>query len=88
MNTNSACTADVRNGKAPAALPSQKRTLLTISQLAQQQPALTVGGIRWDLFNRTKNGLAQSGAIIQRRRKILIDADRYLDWLSRGREGA
>jgi len=36
------------------------------------------------LFNRQYNGLAQSGAVVQRGRKVLIDADRYVDWMARG----
>jgi hypothetical protein len=65
-------------------LPRPTRTLLTVKQLTQQQPGLTEGGVRWDLFNRRTNGLEASGAIFQRGRKILIDPDRYLDWLARG----
>jgi hypothetical protein len=58
---------------------------LTVRQLAEQQPALSEGGIRWDLHNRGTNGLAKSGAILQRGRRLLIDPERYLSWLaSRG----
>ena len=66
----------------PAPLPPPSRTFLTVTQLAQQQPGLSVGGIRWDLFNRATNGLAESGAVIQRGRKLLIDAELYLKWLA------
>lgn len=30
------------------------------------------------------NGLAASGAIIRRGRKVLIDVDKYAEWLSKG----
>lgn len=68
---------------AAKAIPAPSRLLLTVRQFAQQQPGLAEGGIRWDLFNREKNGLAQSGAIFQRGRRILIDPERYLSWLER-----
>lgn len=74
--------------QSSALVPAPSRILLNVKQLAQQQPALTEGGIRWDLFNRETNGLAKSGAIIRRGRRILIDPARYLDWLEGQREGA
>jgi hypothetical protein len=77
-----------RAAPTPTALPSPARVLLTVRQLAETQPALTVGGIRWDLFNRDQNGLVQAGAIIKRGRKILIDPDRYMGWLDSNREHA
>jgi hypothetical protein len=76
---------------APAApiIPPPSRILLTVRQLAEQQPALSEGGIRWDLHNRASNGLAKSGAILQRGRRLLIDPERYLSWLaSRGEVAA
>lgn len=71
---------------ATAAAPSfsaeaHPRVLVTVKQLCQQQPALTEGGIRWDLHNRNSNGLAKSGTIIRRGRRILLDPARYLSWL-------
>ena len=72
----------------PAPLPVPTRTFLTVKQLARQQPALTEGGIRWDLFNRQTNGLAQSGAVIQKGRKLLLDPERYLAWLASPRPTA
>lgn len=68
---------------APAAIPAPPRCLLTVKQLSQQQPALTEAGIRWDLFNRHANGLTKAGAIIRRGRRILIDPERYLEWMTR-----
>jgi len=70
------------------AVPPASRVFLTVRQLADQQPGLTVGGIRWDLFNRASNGLEQSGAIVYRGRKILIDPELYLDWMARRSEAA
>ena len=55
--------------------------LSTVTQFAEQHHAFTVGGLRWEIFNADKNGLKESGAIIRRGRKILIDADRYFAWI-------
>lgn len=63
------------------AIPQPSRILLTVKQLADQQPGLTEGGIRWDLFNRDSNGLAKSGAVFRRGRRILLDPEVYLAWL-------
>lgn len=50
--------------------------------------AISIGGVRYDLFRRTTNGLEASGALIYRGRRILIYPRRYLAWLeSRPRDG-
>jgi hypothetical protein len=66
-------------------IPAPSRSLLTVAQFAAQQPGLTVGGIRWDLFNRKANGLEASGAIVYRGRKILLDPEQYLSWMAGAR---
>jgi len=63
--------------------PSQ--VLYTVKQLADAEPALGVGAIREDLFYRETNGLEESGAIVQRGRRLLIHRERYLAWLIEGR---
>jgi len=60
---------------------NQTPNLLTVSQFAKENPAFTVGGLRWQIFNETNNGLKEVGAIIRIGRKVLIDADRYFDWV-------
>jgi len=56
--------------------------LETVKTLAEKYPGvLTEGGIRWEIFNAEKNGLKQAGAIIRRGSKVIIDTDRYFDWL-------
>ncbi|MGA7980546.1 MAG: hypothetical protein WCA32_09995 [Chromatiaceae bacterium] len=90
-----AAERDIDEKRKPAAerysardpVPPPSRVLLTVRQLAEQQPGLTVGGIRWDLFNRRTNGLDQSGAVVRRGRRLLIDANAYVDWLTRGQKG-
>jgi len=57
--------------------------LETVKTLAEKHPGvIREGGLRWEIFNKEINGLAESRAIIKHGGKILIDSDRYLDWLS------
>lgn len=57
-------------------------SLETVRTLAQKHPdVITEGGIRFQIFNEEKNGLKESGAIIRLGRKVLIDTDRYFDWV-------
>ena len=57
--------------------------LETVKTLAEKHPGLIrEGGLRWEIFNKDINGLVESGAIIKHGGKILIDSDRYFDWLS------
>lgn len=56
-------------------------TILSVEQTAEQIPALTQAAIRWHLFNRKTNGLAESGAVIKIGRRVLIDFPNYIEWL-------
>lgn len=56
-------------------------TLLNVPQLAQRQPALTVGGIRGWIFNEETNGLKDSGAIIRIGKKLMIDEGKFIEWI-------
>lgn len=58
-----------------------KRKLLTVNQFVDDNRAFTLGGIRWQIFNEHTNGLAESGAILRNGRRILIDEERYFNWL-------
>lgn len=82
------CLTAATPATTEAAIPAPSRVFVTVKQLAQQQPALTEGGIRWDLHNATLNGLAKSGAIIRRGRRVLIDPEKYLDWMASRTEAA
>ena len=55
--------------------------LKTVTQFSESNPAFPVGGLRWQIFNEDKNGLKESGAIVRVGRKVLIDVDRYFDWV-------
>jgi len=57
--------------------------LETVKTLVAKHPGvIREGGLRWEIFNKDNNGLAESKAVIKHGGKILIDADLYLDWLS------
>lgn len=59
------------------------RNLLTVKQFADANPAFTEAGLRWQIFNEGTNGLAKSGAILRRGRRVYIDTDRYFEWLDK-----
>ncbi len=56
----------------------------TVTQFPTKYPAFTVGGLRFQIFNADKNGLAACGAIVRMGRKILIDEAKYFAWIESG----
>jgi hypothetical protein len=60
---------------------NQPQNLKTVSQFVEHNPAFTVGGIRWIIFHEQENGLKEAQAIIRLGRKVMIDSDRFFDWL-------
>ena len=60
---------------------SQTPNLQTVPQFSESNPAFSVGGLRWLIFNEDQNGLKDAGAIVRIGRKVLIDVDRYFDWV-------
>ena len=56
--------------------------LLTPKQFTQKHPAFPIGGLRHEIFNEETTGLKESGAIIRSGRKVLIDEQRYFEWLA------
>lgn len=60
---------------------NQTPNLQTIPQFSKSNPAFPVGGLRWQIFNADKNGLKEAGAIVRVGRKVLIDVDKYFDWI-------
>lgn len=57
------------------------RALFTVNQFVSLHPWVTRGGLRSQIFHGATNGLSRSGAIIRSGKKILIDAERYIQWL-------
>lgn len=62
--------------------------LLTVRQFSQKHPAFPEGGLRHRIFNADNNGLTESGAIIRNGRKVLIDEEKFFDWLQFGPDKA
>ena len=57
--------------------------LFTPKKLCQKHDdALAMGGLRDWIFKENENGLAESGAIIRVGRKVLIDEDKFFEWLT------
>lgn len=55
--------------------------ITTVSQIVTKHDGLTEGGVRWDIFNAEQNGLAESGAVVRKRRRVYLVEERYLTWL-------
>jgi hypothetical protein len=59
---------------------------LTVKQLPEQYPAFTEGGLRHNIFHASSNGLKESGAIVRNGRRILVNVQKYFDWLESQQE--
>ena len=57
------------------------RTLLTVRQFHEKHPAFPVGGLRWQIFHAATNGMEKAGVVLRAGRKVLLDEDRYFEWL-------
>jgi phage tail protein X len=59
----------------------------TVKQFCERYPAFTEGGMRADIFNADSNGLAESGAIIRKGRKVIINVPKYFRRLESQNKG-
>ncbi len=74
-----------------AAYEHPQQTLFSVAQFSIRQPAFTTVALRNYIFKAEKrqssrgsisgNGLIECGAIIRIGRKVLIDGDKFLDWV-------
>jgi hypothetical protein len=55
--------------------------LLTVSQFCEKHSFVSQGGLRFQIFNASDNGLASIRAIVRMGRKVLIDEERYFQWV-------
>jgi len=53
----------------------------TVAQFAEKYPAFSQGSLRWMIFQRDSNGLADSGALLWTGRTVRIDALAFFRWL-------
>ena len=58
--------------------------LLTIRQMTEKHPAFPEGGLRHRIFHANSNGMADAGVIVRNGRRVLIDEEKFFDWLKRG----
>jgi len=59
--------------------------LHSVGSLANLEPALTEGGIRWTIF-QFKDDLIAAGAIFYSGRKLMIDRDCFISFLKGDRK--
>jgi hypothetical protein len=62
-------------------------TVHTVQTLANAEPGLNEGGIRWTIFQH-KSELVEAGAIFFSGKKLLIDRNRFIEFLKEGRVAA
>ena len=62
----------------------QVPNLLTVRQLSQKHPAFPEGGLRHRIFHAKDNGMESAGVIVRNGRRVLIDEERFFDWLKGG----
>jgi hypothetical protein len=62
-------------------------TLLTVKQFNQKHPAFPIGGLRHHIFHENQNGMVAAGVIVRNGRRVLINEERFFEWLM-GREAA
>ncbi len=55
--------------------------LLTIKQFSVKHPAFPEGGLRFRIFNADKNGMAEAGVIVRNGRRVLLNEERFFEWL-------
>lgn len=55
--------------------------LLTVRQFSDKHPAFPQGGLRHRIFHAAENGLFESGALVRNGRRVLIDENRFFEWL-------
>ena len=60
--------------------------ITTIKKISEKHDGLTESAVRFDIFNAERNGLAESGAIVRKGRRIYLIEERYLNWLLSGVE--
>jgi hypothetical protein len=66
--------------------PHQNTQFFTVKQVAKRHPAFSEGSLRWAIFNRRLNGF--DSCLIRIGRRLLIDEQRFLEWVEHHREGS
>lgn len=64
----------------PGATIDPDNVWVSVKQLLEHCPGESEGGARWAIFHEDFNGLAQSGAVARRGRKVLVNPKRWIAW--------
>ncbi|MEO1942838.1 MAG: hypothetical protein ABGY11_00925 [Candidatus Thioglobus sp.] len=56
-------------------------TYSTVNQFCERHPAFPLGGVRHNIFHEKTNGLAKIGAIVRNGRRVLINEEKFFEWL-------
>ena len=64
-----------------------EKSLFTIPQFVDKHTFLTQGALRYQIFCREKNKLADSGAIVRIGKRVFIDEQKYFFWVDSLQEG-
>lgn len=56
-------------------------SLFTVPQFCEKHSFISQSGLRFQIFNADNNGLSSFGAIVRMGRKVLIDENRYFEWV-------
>lgn len=86
MQTKTSPITDSINAEASSNVESSKSTqttLLTVRQMANRHQGLSEGGLRHILFH-AGHEMEAAGVVIRFGRRLLIDEERFLDWLRAG----
>lgn len=54
-------------------------TILTVRQFSKKHPAWSESSVRYNVFNASKNGLEEAGAIIKDGKRVLIDEEKWFE---------
>jgi transposase len=57
------------------------KDLFTLKQFVEEQQLFSMGSIRNMIHKRNENGLENSGAVVRYGRKILINKEKFFQWL-------
>jgi hypothetical protein len=58
-----------------------QRKLLRVAQFCEQNPAFSQASMRWLIFNSAANGMDAAGVILRVDRRVLIDVERFHNWV-------
>ena len=56
-------------------------TLLTVNQFSRKHEGFPVGGLRYRIFHAEENGMQAAGVIVRNGRRVLINEEKFFDWL-------